>query len=471
MNASGDPVAALEAAAESGDLPPGVPLLVACSGGLDSMSLVHALRVVDRWPITVATVDHGLHPESASHASFVAQVLVPVGIDVEVLVADPELVRVGQGPEDAARRERYRLLERCAARRGVRHVLTAHTADDQAETALMRLALGAGSRGMAGIPPRRGIFVRPWLRVARAAVSEFAAERAVEWREDPTNDEDRFLRNRLRQQVGPALAEVFGPSWIAAAARTASHLRSDLDAQDFLLARWREEIVKTRADGVHIELSSFGQAPAALRAILLRDALCEAARVAGAPAARDLSTHIALVDGLATTGGAGRALDLPGGLQAERGYGRLRIGAPAAPRSASPLLDVVVDGPGSYAWGGWSFAVEPVVGLPPPGLRADGCVARAAAPFPWSLRRARAGERFRPLGAPGSKRVSRLWTDARVPRGVRSELPVLESAERLVWVAALRVAHAARLQADEPGWRITFSAEDGRAFPWERTAE
>ncbi len=463
-------LSALESAAESGALPVGTPLLVACSGGIDSMSLVHALRELDRWPLAVATVDHGLHPESAAHAAFVVESLAPLGVDVEVLVADPALVRAGQGPEDAARRERYRLLERCAARRGVRHVLTAHTADDQAETALMRLALGAGTRGMAGIPPRRGVFVRPWLQVPRVEVAAFAKSRGFDWREDPTNDEDRFLRNRIRQRLGPALEDVFGASWVDAAARTARHVRSDLEAQDYLLERWREEVMRTRTDGVMLQLERFVSAPAPLRALLLRDAIDEAARRAQAPAVRDLSVHIQLLDDLATSEGAGRTLDLPGGLVAERLYGKLRIGAPAA-KPAPQLLDVVVDGPGRYNWGPWSFVVEPIVGLPPPGMRAEGCVSRRAAPFPWCLRRARAGERFRPLGAPGSKRVSRLWTDARVPRGARPDLPVVESLERLVWVAALRIAHAARVQADEPGWRLTFVAADGRAAPWEHAAD
>ena len=461
---------ALERAADSGVLPARTPLLVACSGGIDSMSLVHALLELDRWPVAVATVDHGLHAQSAAHAAFVAESLTRLGVDVEVLAADPALVRAGQGPEDAARRERYRLLERCAARRGVRHLLTAHTADDQAETALMRLALGAGTRGMAGIPERRGVVVRPWLQVPRAAVAAFAEARAVEWREDPTNDEARFLRNRVRQRVGPALDEVFGAGWVAAAARTAGHVRSDLEAQDYLLKRWREEVMRTRADGVTLQLERFVSAPASLRALLLRDAIEEAARCAQAPAVRDLSVHIRLLDELAGSEGAGRALDLPGGLVAERSYGKLRIGAPTS-AAMPPLLDVVVDGPGRYAWGPWSFVVEPIVGLPPPGMRAEGCVSRRAAPFPWCLRRARAGERFRPLNAPGSKRVSRLWTDARVPRDARPDLPVLESLERLVWVAALRIAHAARVQADEPGWRLSFAAADGRAAPWEHAAE
>lgn len=461
------PVSALDAM----DVPPGTPLLVACSGGIDSMSLVHALREADRWPIAVATVDHGLHPESSAHAAFVVQSLLSLGVDVEVLAADPVRVRTGQGPEDAARRERYRLLERCARRRGVRHVLTAHTADDQAETALMRLALGAGTRGMAGIPPRRGVLVRPWLEVSRAAVASYARDRKIDWREDPTNDQDRFLRNRLRQQVGPALEEVFGAGWIGAAARTAGNVRGDLEAQDYLLSRWRDDVVSPCEGGVQIHLDRLLAAPPSLRALALRDAIEEAARRADAPAVRDLSTHIALIDDLATSDGAGRGLDLPGGLRVDRSYTRLRIGSPTAVAPSSPLLDIVVDGPGTYAWGRWSFSVEPIVGLPPAGMRGDGCIARAAAPLPWSLRRVRAGERFRPLDAPGSKRVSRLWTDVRVPRAQRAELPVLESATRLVWVAALRIAHAARIQSDEPGWRIVFAAPDGHATPWESAAD
>ncbi len=460
---------ALRSATEARLLPSGVPVLVACSGGVDSMSLLHALHEADRWPLSVATVDHGLHPESGDHARFVVEAGARLGLEVETLVADPDLVQTGQGPEDAARRERYRLLERCAARLGVRHVVTAHTADDQAETALMRLALGAGTRGMAGIPTQRGIFVRPWLEITRESVLAYAEERGVLWREDPTNRETRFLRNRMRRHLQPALREVFGESWVRAAARTAGHLRGDLEAQDFLLARWREEVLELRGEGLVLRIAQLDGAPQGLRHLLLREAIEEAARRSGAPPIRELSTHVRLVDRLLSSGGGGRALDLPGGLRAERAYGRLRIGL--AHLATAAAADHRIDGPGLHTWGRWTVAVEPIVGLPPPEHRGDGCVARSAAPFPWLLRRVKRGERFRPLGAPGSKRVSRLWTDARVSRDLRGDLPVLESLERLVWVAGLRIAHAARVQSDEPGWRLTLRAADGEVSPWGRSVD
>ncbi len=447
------PLGALTAASRD-LLPGGEGVLVACSGGVDSMSLVRALRELDRWPVAVATVDHGLHPESAEHARFVVETLAGDGLEAEILKADPERVRAGQGPEDAARRERYRLLERCAARRGVRHVLTAHTADDQAETALMRLLLGAGTRGLAGIPPRRGVFARPWLQVPRAAVEAFARERGLDWREDPTNAEDRYLRNRLRQRLGPALVDVFGGGWIGAAARTAGNVRGDLDAQRFLLDRWRDEVVQLHGDEVHLRMGHLDGAPEGLRHLLIRDAIEEAARRAGAPAIRDLERHVKLLDALAQGRGGSRGVDLPSGLRAECVYGRLRIAPGAGPVEIPEGL--VVRGPGRYAFGGRTLVVEPVVGLPPPEHRGDGCVSKAAAPFPWRVRPPRQGERFRPYGAPGSKRVARLWSDAHVPRAERASLPVIESADRLVWVAGLRIGHAARLHAGERGWRLTL---------------
>lgn len=451
MAALTPPLEALRAAVRRGLLAPGARLLVACSGGMDSMALVEALRV-SGWAPLVATVDHGLHPESAAHADFVAAWWGARGLPVERLAAEPARVRAGAGPEDGARRERYRLLEACAARLGADRVLTAHTADDQAETLLMRLAQGGGTRGLAGIPAARGPFTRPWLEVRRADVEVFARARDLMWCDDPTNAQARFLRNRVRRVVAPAMAEVFGDSWTSTAARGARHLRGDAEAIAFLLARWRAEASSPVPGGVELRVAALEGAPTGLRWRVLRDLVEEAADRAGVEPVRDLSGHVERLDELVAAGGSGRSLDLPGGLEAHLAYGRLRL-ARRGPAPAPPV-PVRVDAPGEWRYGDWRLIVEPVAELPPPAERGDACLSAVAAPLPWVVRPAQIGDRLRPLGAPGARRVSRLLADARVERRHRPQLPAVESAGRLVWVGGLRIADEARMRPGEAGWRV-----------------
>jgi tRNA(Ile)-lysidine synthase len=448
------PVAALRRAAATGLLPPGRPLLLACSGGLDSMALACALVAEGRWPVRAATVDHGLHTGSDEDAAFVVRALARWGVSVTVLRADPERVRAGEGPEDGARRERYRLLE--AHRSEPERLVTAHTADDQAETLIMRLAHGAGVRGMGGIAERRGAIARPWLAVTRAEVAAFAAAQGLEWREDPTNAEAAYLRNRVRHRVAPVLGEVFGAGWARAASRTAGSVRADLDALDYLIEGWRAAVIRREVDGLSLDLAALEGAPSGLRRMILRDALATLE-------VRDLHLHVSRVESL--VGGAGvRRLSLPRGLQARRAYGRVHLGpAPDSRPAPAPLM---IDGPGAWSWGERTLVVEESAGEPEP---THVYIDREAAPFPWRVRGSLPGERYRPLGAPGAKKITRLWMDARVPRAERSALPVVEAAGRLVWVAPLRVADDARVRPGAPAWRVRLEGSEGtgrsRGFP------
>ncbi len=439
------PLAALENAGEL--LPAGRPLLVACSGGRDSMSLVRALLLVGRWPVRAATVDHRLRPESEDDVAFVASTLAGWDVPVTVLRAGDALA--GEGPEDAARRERYRLLEACASANAAERLLTAHTADDQAETLLMRLAAGAGGRGLAGIPARRGIVVRPWLAVTREEVAAFAAAHGVPWRHDSSNDSERFLRNRSRIAVAPAMARVFGAGWSRGAARSAALVRGDVEALEFLAARWRDEIGRPAPEGADLDVAKLAEAPPALRRRVLRDVLAE---VAGP--LRTIELHVRRLEALVVAEGGVARLGLPGGVEARRAYGRLVIVKGREPEAPTTI---VVSGPGVWRWGPWSLRIEAVVGLPAD--RGDACL---AAPFPWRVRAPLEGERYRPLGAPGGKRVSRLWIDARVPREQRPQMPAVEADGRLVWVAPLRIAEEARVGTGQPAWRIRLNWEYGQ---------
>jgi tRNA(Ile)-lysidine synthase len=214
----------LQAALESCDGLPG-PLGVACSGGADSVALLLAAH--QRWSgqVTALHVNHGLQAAAADFERFVVDVCMRLGVPLWVRsVAAAH--RAGESPEDAARQARYRALADMAQTHGLSHVLLAQHADDQAETLLLALSRGAGVSGLAGMPvemDRHGVrFVRPWLTQRSADLRAWLQTQGQAWCEDPSNQDTRYTRNRLRHTVLPALDTQF-PGFVACVARSAAH--------------------------------------------------------------------------------------------------------------------------------------------------------------------------------------------------------------------------------------------------------
>lgn len=295
------------------DLAAGELVLAACSGGADSLALAAALAfVAPRAGLRAGavTVDHGLQDGSASRAAAVASVLSTLGLDpvraVAVVVGDEG------GPEAAARAARYEALTRVAGETGATAVLLGHTLDDQAETVLLGLARGSGSRSLAGMPPRRGVFRRPLLGLRRSdTVAACDALGLAAW-EDPHNGDRRFARVRVRLDVMPALEAALGPGVAEALARTAGQLRADAEAL---------EIISTERSrgGSPLAASSLAGMPAAVRTRVLRSA----AVAAGCPAGALTAAHVRWLCELVTDWHGQRWIDLPGGVRASRRDGHV----------------------------------------------------------------------------------------------------------------------------------------------------
>lgn len=183
----------------------GTPLVLAVSGGPDSMALLHGAADAGRWPLTVAHLDHALRPDSAADATFVTDAAAALGLAAEVRRTDvAALARAeGRSIEDAGREARYRLLEEVAPDGAL--IATAHTADDAAETVVLNLLRGSGLAGTRGIPARRGRIIRPLLGERRATLHAYLDAAGIAYRTDPSNEDPGFLRNRVRGEVMPLL--------------------------------------------------------------------------------------------------------------------------------------------------------------------------------------------------------------------------------------------------------------------------
>ncbi|WP_233492579.1 tRNA lysidine(34) synthetase TilS [Blastococcus sp. TF02A-30] len=303
------------------------PVLVACSGGADSLALAAAIAFEAPRagvPAGAVTVDHGLQPGSAQRAGETADLLRRMGLDpVRVLAVD--VGRAG-GPEAAARGARYAALAAAAGERGAR-VALGHTLDDQAETVLLGLGRGSGPRSVAGMVELRECWWRPLLGVRRVTTRAACAALELPVWDDPWNTDPAYTRVRLRAEVLPLLEEVLGGGVAPALARTAELLREDLDTLDALAAVERARLA---VDG-GLEATGTAALPDGLRRRVLRGWLRDAG-------VADLqAVHLAAVDALLVRWRGQGRVDLPGGAGVVRASGTLvLLPAPARDGAHEP---------------------------------------------------------------------------------------------------------------------------------------
>jgi len=305
-------------------------VLAACSGGADSLALAAALaHEGPRCGLRAGgvTVDHGLQPGSAERASEVTRVLAGLGLEpVACLRATVPPGPGNGGPEAAARAARYAALAAAMQRTGAVAVLLAHSRDDQAESVLLGLARGSGTRSLAGMPPRRGPYRRPLLGVGRATLRASCAALGLWPWDDPQNADPAFARARVRHQALPALEEALGPGVAEALARSARQLQADADALEDL-ADSQAERARDEDGGWQADL--LAGLPEAVRTRVLR----QAAIGAGCPPGALTAGHIDALDALVTSWHGQRGADLPGGVRGQRQRGRLLFtaGHPSEP--------------------------------------------------------------------------------------------------------------------------------------------
>lgn len=411
--------AVVEAAGRALDGPcealPGQPLLAACSGGADSVALVAALaELSDRWPLVrVAFVDHGLRPVDAERAAARAAAA-RAGVPFDALRV--EVDRRGN-LQAAARSARHRALEALA---GDALVATGHTLSDQAETVLERLVRGAGLRGLRAIEPRRGPWVRPLLGVAR----ETTRSLGLPFADDPTNESDRYLRNRLRREVLPALATE-NPRIEEALAAVAAHVQAELTLVDAILDALGPEAVA----GLSLRGLSPGDAETWVRWRLQRE------RPDHAPPSRRSARALArlLVEGQA----GARRVSLGGGLAGRAASGRVTFEADSDTRSS-----LVAFGPGTYRLARMRLVIDE---SPFSDTSDDGdtlWLAREDLAWPLVLRRARPDDRVE-LETGETRRVLELARArgdsslSEIPSSTsampRQPLVVLDHTGRVLW--------------------------------------
>jgi tRNA(Ile)-lysidine synthase len=408
---------------------PGATLVAALSGGADSVALTDALVRVGKqrgFRVHAAHLDHGLRPGSAEDALFCERLCDRLGVRLTVgrvdVAARARLSR--RGIEETARGERYAFLREVKRSERAVAIAVAHTRDDQAETLLMRLLRGSGSIGLGAMRPSAGDLLRPLLELPRAEVVRYLARRGLSWREDPSNADPAFARNRVRVELLPYLEARFNPRIREALARSASLLADEAalvtSLADELLARSGR-----RSPGAFaLPLEALREAPPALARCAVRRALESEGGLRGVG-----FVHVERLLALAASPApSGRRLALPGGgREALFRFDEVHIVSRAARR---PAFSRCVAVPGAFT-------------LPDGGrisLRSAGAArasnqqgAVVAVPRgPLELRTRQPGDRVLVGGRDVS--LKHYFLERRVPADLRAGLPLVASGSRVLWI-------------------------------------
>lgn len=459
MNATDLPAHVARTVRELRLFSPGDTLIVAISGGADSTALLDILAGLSglKLRLVAAHLNHCLRGTESDQDEVFARTLAErYALPFESRRIDVhELARKqGLNLEDAGRRARIDFLDEVRSRWQATAIALAHHADDQAETVLMRLLRGSGATGLAGMPCRnkRG-YIRPLLDITRTEIIAYLSARGLNHREDASNLDTTFLRNRIRHELLPAL-ETYNPAIRACLATTAGLLAEENALLEQLSADAAASACVFNEDLVSCNIGILRKQPQALRRRIFRQALTQLTGSLD----HFSHSHIEAIEQLIAAPRPNATLNLPQGVAAVREYDLLTLQRASASATAV-LSEIIIEGPGHHALSDGSHLTLEAC----PALKGHLSFPNDTAyfdldkvPFPWHVRAYRPGDRMVPLGMSGSKKVKDIFIDDKIPLAQRRQTPLIFSGDSLIWLCGLRSSQLARI--DETSARIMKAA-------------
>jgi tRNA(Ile)-lysidine synthase len=437
-------------------IPPGTAVLVAVSGGADSMALLatlYRLRPIYAMRLHVAHVNHQMrHSEALRDARFVEQQAARLGLPFHGLQVDVRARQhaAGLSPQHAAREVRYDALYRLQQSLGAARIAFGHTADDQAETVLMRLVRGTSPAGLAGIPPVRWPCIRPLSTVYRQTILAFLRAERIPWVEDSSNSYRGYLRNQVRHDILPLLRRSSPRIDVHFNELTEMLVAENTFLDEHVEALYGQVVAPQPGNRLLLHSRPYQEAPLALQRRLLRRVLNT-----GLPAAVTASfQHIEQLRQFILHAVPGQRLTLPGKWMAERYREAVCLwdadyrseGAHRHVLSVPGMLDIPLLGLRIRA----DFIQSVPEPIAQPGNFAYIDASRLT--LPLTVRFRQPGDRFHPYGAPGQKKLNAFFIDKKVPRGERDRVPVVLSGGEIVWVVGYQIAEPFKVR---PGTQRT----------------
>lgn len=429
---------------------PGSRILAACSGGPDSLALVHVLRSLQDeygFMLAVAHVNHQLRPEAAEEAEFVQAFAAGLGLDCFTAAIDVQAYRKANkisSLEEAARLARYRYLRQAAAVWGGAQIATGHHRDDQVETVLLNFLRGAGSGGLRGMKPVNGDILRPLLAVNRAELEAYCAQQALQPRQDSSNFSPEYRRNRIRLELLPVLEQAYNPAVREAIWRLAVLAG---DEHDYIAGEAAKlwGTVAIAAEQVVICSKGFAGLPVALQRELIRQAIeKKRGRLTGIS-----FEHVEILRIMTISGQVGCLQILPGGLFARKTYTELVLDNGSLPpnkrETAAKFAPVVLAVPGSVTVGCYTVKAELLTALPEQTGKDSVLVDWEQLRLPLVVRSRLPGDTFRPAGLNGSKKLKKFFIDHKIPEVVRDGIPIVADQQEIIWVAGCRQSEYGRI--------------------------
>lgn len=431
-------------------IPKGLKVLVGASAGIDSTVCSHFLAVnKDKLGIKMALayIHHGLRAEADEESLFVN--MLAENLRVEFYTRKIEVGK-SSGVQARARKLRYEALNEIAKEQGCDLIVTAHNLDDQAETVLFRMLRGAGVTGLCAIRPVVGNIVRPLLGVTRESIEKYAKINDLSFLDDSSNKSSKYTRNRLRHEAIGCLNEIMGFDVRGSLARIAGISRMEAE----LIDEYTDlDFEKANSDeGLDVEyLKNLSKGR---RFGVLRKAVKSAQ---GKFDTVDLE-HINSIEKLVHSVNPSASINVPGGLIAQRNYGKLSIIEDSGP--ISPPEAIEINGIGTYLYGEYKFVVQKTErgkNMLFEGNQ-DENIHLNHNDFPVIVRGNLPGDRIALKNAAGSKKLSDLFIDKKVPRGKRSLIPVLVSGKRILWIPGLaKSGDLMGKSPDEEIYQLSFS--------------
>lgn len=438
-------------------LEPGDKVLVGVSGGADSLALLFVLiEIAPAIDIELAVfhLDHMMRTASREDAEFVRGAARSMKIPAIVESFDvPAFIKKNKlSPEDGARQVRYEMMREAAKRTGTNKIAVGHTADDQVETFIMRMIRGSGLGGLKGIPAVNGEIIRPLIRVWRRETAAYCESLNIEPRTDETNRDPSHLRNRVRHTLIPLIEKDLNSGFKEEALREADVIDTDLELVEGLAEAAASEIAKLDARKAEIELDAFLDLHPALGRRVLRSAIRRLKGDLLDVTFRNVDDVIEKV----ARGKSGSSLELPGGLTAYRRYDMICIEFSSDFHKVEKDIEqaTLLKVPGTTQGEGPGFFVRSdLLDREAVDITPDQDTAHIDADLIEKadrliIRPVRKGDRFRPLGMAGTKKVQDFFTDAKVPRKDRERALVVEDKGKIVWLVGHRL---------DDGYKVTRS--------------